>query len=143
MHFILIMNEQIKILPKLQFSIRRLSPRIIPEQEQLKQQSTQLLIENNNSQGVYILHNAICDLFGENVYIIKYVTTINDITIHNSFSLIPLFPWTIIYIFFCPPNINIIDKVYRSMESFLYYQYYYDCPLNKMITIIQQCINQC
>ena len=90
------------------FTPHILSPRIIHEHK-IEQTSMELNVDNNNSSGFYILHNHICDLFGKNVYIVKYYNTIENITLQRHTSLIPLYPTAIIYIFFCkdPNLINI------------------------------------
>ena len=120
------------------FTPHILSPRIIHEHK-IEQTSMELNVDNNNSSGFYILHNHICDLFGKNVYIVKYLNTIENITLQRHTSLIPLYPTEIIYIFFCNDP-NLIKHIHSSLELYLYHKFYYDCPLVRLVRIITECI---
>ena len=63
-----------------------------------------------NINSICVLHNNICQLFGENVYIVKYVKHRAEIiTTDNTHSLIP-----VAFMIYCILEINKFSKIFTT-----------------------------
>ena len=124
------------------FKKHKLIPRIIDELKEIPFQisNDSLLKGYSNTNSICVLHNKICELFGENVYIVKYVKYIDDIiTTKNTNSLIPVACYDIMYSRNIE-NIKTMQEIKLKIDCYNYHNNYYICPLQKLCHIIDDSI---
>ena len=125
------------------FKKHKLIPRIIDELKEIPFQisNDNLLKSYSNTNSICVLHNNICELFGENVYIVKYVKYIDDIiTTKNTNSLIPVACYDIMYSRNIE-NIKTMQEIRLKIDCYNYHNNYYICPLQKLLHIIDDIID--
>ena len=124
------------------FKKHKLIPKIIDELKETPFQTSNdsLLKICPNTNSICVLHNNICEMFGENVYIVKYVKYIDDIiTIKNTNSLIPVACYDIMYSRNIE-NIKTMQEIKLKIDCYNYHNNYYICPLQKLCHIIDDSI---
>ena len=119
------------------FRKHTLSPRIIDENTETYQIVRSL--KTKSTSGVYILHNHICSLLGDDVYIIRYYKSMKDVKSEPEIaSLIPVFYERIVYV--CYHNDQSVMKILHDrLECFNINRFYYDCPLHTLIRSVEEC----
>ena len=105
------------------FKKHKLIPRIIDELKEIPFQisNDSLLKGYSNTNNICVLHNNICELFGENVYIVKYVKHMDDIiTTKNAHSLIPVACYDIMYSRNIE-NVNTMQEIRLKIDCYNYH----------------------
>ena len=126
------------------FKKHKLIPKIIDElkETQFQTSNDSFLKSYSNKNSICVMHNKICELFGENVYIVKYVKYIDDIiTTKNTNSLIPVACYDIIYSRNIE-NIKTMHEIILKIDCYNYHNNYYICPLQKLVHIIDNSITK-
>ena len=115
--------------------------------DELKETQFQTSIDNlvncdPNINSICVLHNSICQLFGENVYVVKNVKHRAEIiTTENTHSLITVACYDILY-YRNIDNIKTIQDINLKIECFNQHHKYYKCALQKLLHIIDDSITK-
>ena len=126
------------------FKKHKLIPKINDKLKETPYQTSNdsFLKSYSNTNSICVLHNQICELFGENVYIVKYVKYIDDIiTTKNTNSLIPVACYDIMYSRNIE-NIKTMQEIKLKIDCYNYHNNYYICPLQKLLHIIDDSITK-
>ena len=99
-----------------------------------------LSVRDDETCGIYVLHNAICSLYGNNVYIVRYVRDKSEIiTKSETVSLIPVFCLEVMYVSYSNDP-TIMSHVHKKLECFNTNRNYYKCSLHRLIQLIEECM---
>ena len=122
----------------------KLIPLIIDELKETQFQTSKENLGNYdpNINSICVLHNSICQLLGENVYIVKYVKHRAEIiTTENTHSLIPVACYDILY-YRNIDNIKTIQDINLKIDCFNLHHKYYKCALQKLLHIVDDSITK-
>ena len=126
------------------FKKHKLVPRVIDELKETPCQTSNdnIILKNQlNINSICVLHNSVCELLGNDVYIVKYVQHIDDvITPKNTHSLIPVACYDIMY--FRNVDIKTMQEIRLKIDCYNYHNNYYVCPLQKLLHTIDENITK-
>ena len=124
------------------FKKHKLIPKIIDELKETPFQTSNdsFLKSYSNTNSICVLHNKYVN-FLVKMYIVKYVKYIDDIiTTKNTNSLFPVACYDIMYSRNIE-NIKTMQEIKLKIDCYNYHNNYYICPLQKLLHIIDDIID--